>query len=71
MIDSRHGGWRAGGANCPVYLQYTSWTDGRIAISGFGPQYGSRYKVVSGDAVSISVQNAQGVEFTIWNGMLP
>jgi protein involved in polysaccharide export with SLBB domain len=71
LTDSTQGGWCSGGAGCPVYLQFTSWTDGRIVISGFGTQYGSQYKVASGDAVSILVQNAQGPEFTIWNGTLP
>jgi hypothetical protein len=54
-----------------VQLQYTSWTDAHIVISGFGPQYGSQYNVASGDSVSIFVQNTAGPEFMIWNGTLP
>jgi hypothetical protein len=71
ITDTTQGGWCAGGGGCPVYLQYTSWTDGRIVISGFGSQYGSQYTVASGDSVSIFVQNTAGPEFTIWTGMLP
>jgi protein involved in polysaccharide export with SLBB domain len=71
LTDTTQGGWCAGTNGCQVYLQYTSWTDGRIVIGGFGSQYGSQYKVASGDAVTIFVQNAQGPEFTFWNGTLP
>ena len=71
ITDTTQGGWCAGANGCAVYLHYTSWTDARIVIDGFGPQYGGQYKVASGDAVSIYIQNAQGPEFMIWTGTLP
>ena len=71
ITDITQGGWSAGGPNQPVYLQYTSWTDERIVIDGFGTQYGGQYTVASGDQVSIYVENSSGPEFTIWTGELP
>jgi len=70
LYDTTQGGWCAGRGNCPVDLQYTSWTDTAIAIDGFGSSYGGQFKVAAGDAVSIFVQNAQGPEFTVWTGTL-
>jgi hypothetical protein len=70
MTDVSQGGWSAGGPGSPVALQYTSWTDSRIVIDGFGPQYGSQYKVTPGDVVSLFLQNSRGPEFTIWNGQM-
>src|SRR5262249_54234275 len=62
--------WCAGKPGCPVYLQYTSWTDTEIVVDGFGLQYGSPYKVAEDDKVSIFVQNNPGPEFAIWTGKL-
>jgi hypothetical protein len=36
-----------------------------------GSQYGTTYKVASGDAVDVYVGNVPGPEFTIMNGTLP
>jgi hypothetical protein len=71
ITDTTQGGWWAGRSNYgSVQLQYTSWSDTAIVVDGFGPQYGSQYKVTTGDTVSIFVQNAQGPEFTVWTGTL-
>ena len=70
FTDVTQGGWSAGGNGSPVYLQFASWTDSRIVIDGFGSQYGTTYKVVDGDQVSIFVQNSAGPEFTVWTGAL-
>jgi protein involved in polysaccharide export with SLBB domain len=66
FTDVSQGKWTAGGSNSSVDLQYTSWTDTRIVIDGFGTQYGSEVIVVPGDNVSIYVQNATSKEFSIW-----
>lgn len=73
FIDVAKGGWCAGAVNqnCPVNLQYTSWTDTRISIGGFGPEYGGGNTVASGDAVTLVIQHSGGPQFTIWQGTLP
>jgi protein involved in polysaccharide export with SLBB domain len=71
FIDTTQGSWNAGGNGSPVYLQFTSWTNSRIVIDGFGSQYGGQYTVATGDDVSITIQNTGGPEFTIWKGTLP
>ncbi len=74
FTDITQGGWTAGRTNVsPVALQYTSWTDSKIVISGFGMQYAVNptNKVVSGDAVSLYVQNSAGPEFIVWTDTLP
>jgi len=71
LQDVTQAGWCAGHVNCPVTLQYTSWTDTKIVVGGFGPQYGGLNQVVSGDAVSFYVQNSGGPEFMVWSGTLP
>ena len=71
ITDITQGGWSAGGPNQPVYLQYTSWTDSRIVIDGFGTQYGGQYEMSVGDEVSIFVQSTKsGGLSTTWNGTL-
>jgi hypothetical protein len=70
ITDVSQGGWCAGRTGCAVYLQFTSWTDTRIIIDGFGTQYGGNNKVVAGDAVSIYLQHSGGPEFAIWEGTL-
>ena len=70
IYDTSQGNWCAGRTNCPVALQYTTWTDTRIAIDGFGPTYGGTNKVAANDAVSIYIQNSGGPEFTVWSGTL-
>jgi hypothetical protein len=70
ITDVTQGGWCAGRNRCPVYLQFTSWSDAKIVIAGFGTQYGSPDKVVAGDTVSIFVENSPGPEFTVWTGTL-
>jgi len=69
--DITQGGWCAGYPGCPVNLQYTSWTKTRIVVDGFGAEYGTTYKVAPEDTVQIYVQNSPGVEFKIWEGLLP
>ncbi len=70
FTDITQGGWSAGAPNTPVYMQFTSWTDGRIVLDGFGTQYGGTYKVVEGDAVALYIKNSSGPEFTTWTGKL-
>jgi hypothetical protein len=60
--------WVAGYASCgtsaAVTLDYASWSPTRIAISGFGPEYGRgprqhhNWTVSSGDIISIAVANS-------------
>jgi hypothetical protein len=73
FYDLSASGWCAGraNANCAVTLQYTTWTDTSIVISGFGPQYGGLNQVVSGESVALYVQNSGGPEFQVWSGTLP
>jgi hypothetical protein len=74
FVDITQGNWSAGRTNIsPVTLQYTSWTDSKIVISGFGPQYAvtPTNKVVSGDLVALYVQNSGGPEFMVWSDTLP
>lgn len=61
--------WCAGGAGCPVVLQYTSWTDTKIVIDGFGHEYGGQYVLTPGDGVSISVMRDNQNSVT-WTGNL-
>jgi hypothetical protein len=76
--DVSQGGWDAGYGNCALGLQYTTWTDTRIVVDGFGTQYGGvnsqggggQYKVSPGDKVVIEVRNSTSGEFTIWTGTL-
>jgi hypothetical protein len=74
ITDITRGGWTAGngwpGGHDPVQLQYTSWTDSRIVVDGFGAGYGGDRTVQPGDSVSIYVQHSGGPEYTVWNGTL-
>src|SRR6185437_343546 len=51
-------------------LQYTSWTDTRVVINGFGTSFNASYALAAGDSVAIQVQNAKSTEFAIWTGTL-
>ncbi|HVC80747.1 MAG TPA: trypsin-like peptidase domain-containing protein, partial [Chloroflexota bacterium] len=51
-------------------LQYTSWTDTRIVINGFGSTFNGGDILTAGDNLSILVQNAASNEFMIWTGIL-
>lgn len=70
FTDVTQGSWHAGSGSDPVNLQYASWNDTRIVITGFGSSYGGQYKVAPGDKVALYVQYSGGPEFTIWSGAL-
>src|ERR1700722_12862134 len=71
FTDASQGGWCAGKYGCAMPLQYTSWSDSRIVVDGFGTQYGTPNKVVAGDQVRVFVQNtAAGGGTTTWSGTL-
>lgn len=73
ILDDTHGGWGAGRGGYGydgIGLQYTSWTDTRITISGYDAGYGGVYVVTPGDRVRIFVANVRSGEFVIWSGTL-
>lgn len=73
ITDITQGGWCAGASNCPVQLQYTSWTDESIVIDGFGPQYGGVDQMAPGDAVRIVVRGStapSGAGSASWTGAI-
>jgi hypothetical protein len=78
FTDVSQGGWRAGHGGCTLALHYTSWTDTRIVVDGFGAQYGGvntqggggQYQVSPGDKVVIQIRNVTSGEFTVWTGTL-
>jgi hypothetical protein len=67
--------WQAGFANCgtndTVGLNYVSWSDTKISISGFGSEYGrgpaasNHWTVAPGDIVAIFVGNSATLGLTI------
>ncbi len=57
--------FEAGFGSDPVTLNYQSWSDSEIVISGFGGAYGEGCAVYqSGDPVAITVWNTAGVNLT-------
>src|SRR6185437_10812221 len=51
-------------------LQYTSWTDTRIVINGFGSSFNASYILTAGDSITIKVQNTTSQETVTWTGIL-
>src|SRR6478736_530358 len=65
--DVTAGGWCAGYPGCAANLQYTSWTDTKIVIDGFGSEYGGVKTLSAGDQVQIYVKGSSGENVT-WTG---
>jgi excisionase family DNA binding protein len=65
-------GYSANGVIDCVTLVYSSWTDSRIEIDGFGGEYGNHgLEVRSGDPVAIELWSTETHLATAWGGRVP
>ena len=74
-LEDVTGNWRAGWSRDPngpnrVTLRYTRWTDTAIAVSGFGPAYGSAWKIGPRDRLLIAVWDPALAHSDTWRGPL-